>query len=296
MDKKISNPNLLKLQNQGSRPPVAGGVRFNMRHLTDPTKSKEEPKKENSLKLTIPLNQRTEIIHSQEEANSIYSITEVKETKKTTAKKTNSKKSEPVVEKKTSSLSKKQKLIGGIVLAVVVVCFAVYKIGEKLTGIESVASKAFEQLSSKKTIDKKYLSVSLDSDGYFVSLEDQIEKVLDDEDIPLKYSNYQTKSDDDTVVIAYRDKEDKEKYKIAFEVEKDGKTMLFFDKYVITKIVVKKGYDKTVLYDPNNTKKLTLKTIKDSKVLIDGKAISKTYLDKKKSDKDKDVYVIKGIS
>ena len=221
---------------------------------------------------------------------------EVKETKKTTSKKTNSKKSEPVIEKKTSSLSKKQKLIGGIVLAVIVVCFAVYKIGEKLTGIESVASKAFEQLSSKKTIDKKYLSVSLDSDGYFVSLEDQIEKVLDDKDIALKYSDYEVKSDDDTAVIVYRDKEDKEKYKIVFEFEKDGKTMIFFDRYIINKITIKKDYDEDVIYDPSNTKKLTLKTVKDAKVSIDGKTISKSYLDKKKSDKDKDVYVIKGVS
>ena len=83
MDKKISNPNLLRFQKQGTKSQALGGVRFNMRHLSDPTKQEEEQqKKPSNLKLTIPLNQKTETINSQEEANSLYGITNVNDSKK----------------------------------------------------------------------------------------------------------------------------------------------------------------------------------------------------------------------
>jgi hypothetical protein len=53
-----------------------------MRHLSDPIKQEEEKKTETSFKISIPLNQKTEIVRSQEEANSLFGITEVKETEK----------------------------------------------------------------------------------------------------------------------------------------------------------------------------------------------------------------------
>ena len=72
---------------------------------------------------------------------------------------------------------------------------------------------------------------------------------------------------------------------------------MVFDKYVITKVTVlaEDDYDEVTLYDPENAEKLTLSTIKNSKITVDGKELDKTYLDSKKSDKDNDVYVIKGI-
>lgn len=216
---------------------------------------------------------------------------DVKETKKTTNTE------ETPVEKK-SSLSKKQKITGGIVLLVIVACFALYKVGEKMTSVETIASKAFEQLASKKTISKDYLSVPLDSDGYFVSLEDQISKVLDENNIALKYSSYDVKSDSDEAVIVYRDKEDDEKYKIKFEFEKDGKSLFFYDKYVIEKITIKKAgsIKEKDLYDPSNVEEITIETVKGSTVTLDGTKLSKAYLDKKKSDSEKDVYVVKGVT
>ena len=220
---------------------------------------------------------------------------EVKETKKTT-KKTATKEETPV--EKKSTFSKKQKILFGIVVVIAVVAFALYKVGEKMTSIETIASKAFEQLADKKTISNEYLSVPLDSEEYFVSLEDQIAKVLDDEDIALKYSDYDVQSKGKKVAITYRDKEDREKYKLVFEFEKDGKTMFIFDKYVISKITIKNSgsLGAKKLYEPNDVEKITLETIKGSTVSIDGTKLTKAYLDKKKSDDEKDVYVVKGIT
>ena len=221
---------------------------------------------------------------------------EVKETKKTTKKKTAAK--EEIKSETSTSLSKKQKTIGGIILVLIVACFALYKVGEKMTSVETIASKAFEQLSSKKTISNNYLSVPLDSDGYFVSLDNQIEAIIDDEDMSFKYDNYDTKRDGSDVILVYRDKENKEKYELTFEFEKSGKSYMIYDKYLIEKITIKRvdGYNVKDLYNPNNVTKVVIETAKNSKIKLDGKDVSKSYIDKKKSDKEKDVYVIKGVT
>ena len=79
--------------------------------------------------------------------------------------------------------------------------------------------------------------------------------------------------------------------------KQSGKSLVVFDKYVRTKITVRTDdYDYTTLYDPENVEKLTLTTVKDSKISIDGKELDKSYLHSKKSDEDNDVYVVKGIS
>lgn len=194
-------------------------------------------------------------------------------------------------------INKKTKVIGILFVVIIVTLFGLYKVGEKKTSMEAIATNAFEELASKKKISDKYLSVSLNSDGYFVSLEDTMKKVLEDEDIALKYSDYDVKVGKKKVTIKYKDKEDKKKYKVVFEFTTDGKSMLFYDKYIIKKIYIKNddSYKETVIYAPDAVEKLTLTTIKDSTIKIEGERLSDSYIDSKKSDDNKDVYVVKGV-
>lgn len=221
--------------------------------------------------------------------------TEVKETKKTTTVKKDS--NTPSLKDKFNTLSSKQKIIGGIVLALIVIFIVFYVVGSKMTSLETIGTKAFEQLADKSKIDNKYLSVPLNSEDYFVSLEDVMKNTIEDEEIKFDYKSYTVTAGTKKVTIKYKDTEEDEKYKVVFEVEKEGKSLLLFDKYVITKITVEKDdYDYATLYNPEETEKLTLSTIKDSKIFIDDKEVSKDYIDKKKSDDKNDVYVIKGMS
>lgn len=217
---------------------------------------------------------------------------EVKETKKT-VKKENT----PGIKEKINALSKKQKIIGGVVGLVVIILIVLYVIGSKMTSLETIGSKAFEELASKSKISNKYLSVPLDSKDYFISLADTMKNEIKDEDIAFDYSNYTVTTTNKKITIKYKDNDADEKYKVIFKIKKSGKSLLVFDKYVITKISVlaEDDYDEVTLYDPENVEKLTLSTIKNSKVTVDGKELDKSYLDSKKSDKDNDVYVIKGI-
>ena len=191
---------------------------------------------------------------------------EVKETKKTVKKENTSS-----VKDKLNTLSKKQKIIGGVVGLVVIILIVLYAIGSKMTSLETIGSKAFEELASKSKISNKYLSVPLDSKDYFISLADTMKNEIKDEDIAFDYSNYTVTTTNKKITIKY--------------------------KYVSTKVTVlaEDDYDEVTLYDPENAEKLTLSTIKNSKITVDGKELDKTYLDSKKSDKDNDVYVIKGI-
>ena len=219
---------------------------------------------------------------------------EVQETKKNTKA---AKENNTSLKEKINTLSKKQKIIGGIVLAVLVIIIVLYIVGSKMTSLETIGSKAFEELSEKSTINNKYLSVSLNSEEYFVSLGDTMKETIEEEDINFDYKNYTINAGTKKITVRYRDTEDDEQYKVVFEVKKDGKSLLLFDKYVITKITIEAedSYGSTVLYDPENTENLTLTTIKDSKITIDGKEVSKDYIDSKKSDDKNDVYVIKGV-
>ena len=166
-----------------------------------------------------------------------------------------------------------------------------------MTSLETIGSKAFEELASKSKISNKYLSVPLDSKDYFISLADTMKNEIKDEDIAFDYSNYTVTTTNKKITIKYKDNDADEKYKVVFKIKKSGKSLLVFDKYVITKVTVlaEDDYDEVTLYDPENAEKLTLSTIKNSKITVDGKELDKTYLDSKKSDKDNDVYVIKGI-
>lgn len=217
---------------------------------------------------------------------------EVKETKKTVKKENTSS-----VKDKLNTLSKKQKIIGGVVGLVVIILIVLYAIGSKMTSLETIGSKAFEELASKSKISNKYLSVPLDSKDYFISLADTMKNEIKDEDIAFDYSNYTVTTTNKKITIKYKDNDADEKYKVVFKIKKSGKSLLVFDKYVITKVTVlaEDDYDEVTLYDPENAEKLTLSTIKNSKITVDGKELDKTYLDSKKSDKDNDVYVIKGI-
>ena len=217
---------------------------------------------------------------------------EVKETKKTVKKENTSS-----VKDKLNTLSKKQKIIGGVVGLVVIILIVLYAIGSKMTSLETIGSKAFEELASKSKISNKYLSVPLDSKDYFISLADTMKNEIKDEDIAFDYSNYTVTTTNKKITIKYKDNDADEKYKVVFKIKKSGKSLLVFDKYVITKVTVlaEDDYDEVILYDPENAEKLTLSTIKNSKITVDGKELDKTYLDSKKSDKDNDVYVIKGI-
>ena len=105
---------------------------------------------------------------------------EVKETKKTVKKENTSS-----VKDKLNTLSKKQKIIGGVVGLVVIILIVLYAIGSKMTSLETIGSKAFEELASKSKISNKYLSVPLDSKDYFISLADTMKNEIKDEDIAL---------------------------------------------------------------------------------------------------------------
>lgn len=219
---------------------------------------------------------------------------EVKETKKTTVKKDSN---TPSLKDKFNALSTKQKIIGGVVLALLVILIVLYVAGSKMTSLETMGVKAFEQLSEESKIDNKYLSVSLDSDEYFITLKDTMKNIIKDEDIKFDYKDYTVTAGTKKVTVKYKDTEDDERYKVVFEVEKDGKTLLVFDKYVITKVTVEnEDNDEIVLYDPEDTEKMTLSVVKGATITIDDKKVSKDYINKKKSDDDKDVYVIKGIT
>ncbi len=202
------------------------------------------------------------------------------------------------VKQKISNLSKKQKLFGGIGIGIIVLVVVFYFVGSKITSVESIGEKAFKQLTEKETINKKYLTVSLDSDDYFISLKDTLKNILEKNEIEFNYSKYKVSANKKSAVVKYYDTEEEENYKITFDVEKDGKTMLFFDKYVISKITLEevKGYDSVVLYDPSDTEKITLTTVKGSKITIDDKKITDKYKDSKKSNDENDVYVIKGFA
>ena len=219
---------------------------------------------------------------------------EVKETKKTTVKKDSN---TPSLKEKFNALSTKQKIIGGVVLGLLVILTVLYVAGSKMTSLETMGAKAFEQLSEESKIDNKYLSVNLDSDEYFITLKDTMKNIIKDEDIKFDYKDYTVTAGTKKVTVKYKDTEDDERYKVVFEVEKDGKTLLVFDKYVITKVTVEnEDNDEVVLYDPEDTEKMTLSVVKGATITIDDKKVSKDYINKKKSDDDTDVYVIKGIT
>lgn len=229
--------------------------------------------------------------------------TEVKQTKKTSAKKTTTKKTtvkkeEIASEKPKATLSKKQKTIGGLVLVVIVALVIGYVMLKKAYSLDSFASKVFDQLSSKETISDKYLKESLDSDKYFVTLGDNMKNTIKENDIVLKNKEYEVKTGRKKVTIKYRDSEEKDKYRVMISVDTDGKALGLFDKYIVTKITIKnESDDKTyTLYDPKDSKDAIVTAPKNSKVTIDGKELTKSYLDSKNSKDDKDVYKLKGLS
>lgn len=199
---------------------------------------------------------------------------------------------------KFNTLSKKQKLIGGIVLALVVILVVLYFVGAKLTSLDTLGSKAFEELASKGKISDKYLYVSLNSDEYFVSLADKMKETIEDEEIAFDYSDYTVTTSQKKITIKYYDKDADADYKVVFTIRQDGKTLLLYDKYVITKITVenKDENDTVVLYDPKDTEELTLTAVKGSTITIDDKELSDSYINSKKSDDETDVYEIKGVS
>lgn len=199
---------------------------------------------------------------------------------------------------KLNSFSKKQKIIGGVILGVVVVLIALYVVGSKMTSLETMGDKVFKELADKSTINNKYLSVPLDSKDYFISLGDTLKDTIEDHEINFDYNTYKVSTSKKAITVKYRDSEEDENYKVVFTVKKDGKSLLVFDKYVITKVTIEKddGYSSLTLYDPDNVEKLTLTTVKGSKITVDDKEISESNLNKKKSDDEKDVYEIKGVA
>ena len=78
MDKKISNPNLLRFQSQSARTPNSGSIIFQMRHLTDPNQT-EEIKTSVPPRLKLQNAVKTEMTNSQEEANQLFGITDSKD-------------------------------------------------------------------------------------------------------------------------------------------------------------------------------------------------------------------------
>ena len=203
---------------------------------------------------------------------------------------------EKVVEKTTTEKKgfKKFIVLGVIVLLLVVALFVTYKYGERLNSSETIAKKAYEQLVEDGTIDDKYLVESLDSDNSFISFKDVLKDYLDEEDIKLK-DDYDVKAGKKKVTIKFKNKKDK--YNVTFYFEKDGKSMLIYDKYLISKITIKEkdDYKEQVLYAPKSSEKMTVTTIKGSKLSVNGKEIKESNIDKKKSDDETDVYVIKGV-
>jgi len=199
---------------------------------------------------------------------------------------------------KFNSLTKKQKLIGGIVALVVVAIIVFFIVGSQMTSVENMGKNAFTQLADKSTINNKYLSVALNSDEYFVSLGDRMKDIIESKDIKFNYKKYKVTTSKKSITVKYYDTEEEENYKVVFDIKKDGKSLLIFDKYVITKITMEQvgSYGTATLYNPADSEKIELKTIKGSKITIDGKEVKKDYIDSKKSDKENDVYVIKGMT
>lgn len=219
------------------------------------------------------------------------------ETEVNTPKKVQKNEKTSSIKDKINALSKKQKIIGGVVSALLVILIVFYIVGSKMTSLETIGSKAFEELASNSKINDKYLSVPLGSKDYFISLGDTMKNEIKNEEIDFDYSDYTVTASSKKITIKYKENDKKETYKVVFKIKQSGKSLLVFDKYVITKITVQTDdYDYTTLYDPENVEKLTLTTVKDSKISIDGKELDKSYLDSKKSDEDNDVYVVKGIS
>ena len=205
-------------------------------------------------------------------------------------------KTEPAVEKtvKEKKGSKKLIVLGVLLLLIIAALVVAYKYGEKINSSEEIAKKAYEQLVEDGTIDDKYLVESLDSEDSFVSFEDNLKAYLEDEDIKLN-DNYDVKGGKKKVTIKFKNKKDK--YEVKFTFEKEGKAMFIYDKYLISKITIKEkdDYKEHVLYTSKGSEKMTISTVKGSKLTINGKDIKESFIDKKQSDDETDVYVIKGV-
>lgn len=195
---------------------------------------------------------------------------------------------------KLKSFSKKQKIIGSVVIVVVIALIAAYFTLFKSTSIDNIASELFESITENKELASNNLVEALDSKDYFVSLEDKAKEAL--EDIDFNYKTYTVKSTSKKAVVSYYDTEEEEKIKMIFEYKIDGKKYLMFDNYVITKIVLESDYDDIEIYNPKDSKKITLSIVKGSKIKFEDKELSKDLIDKKESDDDTDVYVLKGLS
>ena len=72
--------------------------------------------------------------------------------------------------------------------------------------------------------------IYINSDKYFISLEDTLKTTLKSEDIVLKHKDYEVNATNKRVVIKYRDTENKDKWKLTLHIDTDGKQLLFFDK------------------------------------------------------------------
>lgn len=211
-------------------------------------------------------------------------------------KKINTSEKTKEVKEKLNSLSKKQKIIGAAVIVLVLAIGGLYYYGNKVTNIEYIATKAFEELSKDNEISDKYMSVSLDSDEYVVSLKDNMKKIIEEKEIDFDYDDYSVKSKGSKVVFKYKDESDDKKYSVTFRLKANGKTYLFFDKYEITNIkIARNKYSEVTLYDPEDTKEIKIEAPKNSIVTIEGKDLAKSSIDKKASDDLKDVYKVKGI-
>lgn len=219
----------------------------------------------------------------------------VAEVKNTPAKKTTTKTIQSLKVKKPR-MSKKQKVLGGVGLVIAAILIAFYLVGQKLTSLETMGTEVFKELSDKYTIDDRYLSVPLDSNEYFVSLGDTMKERIEDAELDFDYDEFEVTASRKKVTISYRDVSEKRNYKVILSVEKDGKSLLIFDKYVITKIVVQSSGEELVLYSPKDSVELILTAVKGSKIKLNDKEINESYLDTKKSTDSKDIYVIKGMA
>lgn len=201
------------------------------------------------------------------------------------------------LKEKFNALTKQQKIIGGIVSVVIIALIVLYIIGSKATSLETIGKNAFEQLAKDGVVSDKYLSVKADSDEYFVSLADNMKKIIKDKKYEFDYTDYVVNAGKKSVVVKYKDNTTDKTYKVTFNVKKDGSAYLFFDNYKITKITIakKNSYSRTILYDPSNTTTVTISAPKKATITFEGKKVTNKNLNKKKSNKEKDVYVLKGL-